>query len=202
MSQPKSLKIGLTGSIGSGKSTVAAVMEVLGVPVYYADAAAKLLMEKDPQLRSLLIAQFGENTFVSGLLNRDYLAREVFDNEEKLSLLNSLVHPVTISDAQDWMARQTAPYAIKEAALIFESGSNKYLDYIIGVQAPRDLRIKRVMERDSVSQRQVEKRMENQMDDNEKMRLCDYVIINDEQQMILPQVIAIHEELIRLSHAR
>lgn len=194
------LKIGLTGGIGSGKTTVARVLEVLGIPVYYADEAAKDLMNKNELLKQQLIFHFGEATyFEDGQLNRKHLSSIVFANKEKLELLNSLVHPVTIADAQQWFSKQTSPYVVKEAALLFESGSAEGLDYVIGITAPATLRIKRVMDRDHVTAEEVKRRMANQLDDGIKMKLCDFVLQNNEQQLLLPQVIQLHEKLISRS---
>ncbi len=194
------LKIGLTGGIGSGKTTVAKVLEVLGIPVYYADEAAKELMNKNELLQQQLIFHFGNDTYLpNGTLNRKHLSSIVFANKEKLELLNSLVHPVTIADAQQWFSKQTAPYVVKEAALLFESGSAEGLDYVIGVTAPATLRIKRVMDRDHVTAEEVKRRMANQLDDGIKMKLCDFVLQNNEQQLLLPQVVQLHEELISRS---
>lgn len=193
------LKIGLTGGIGSGKSTVAAIFEVLGIPVYYADEASKRLMTENEELKSSIINHFGEEVYSDGFLNRKFLAGKVFNDIKKIELLNSLVHPVTIKDAAGWIEKQTAPYIIKEAALIFESGSNKYLDYVIGVEAPESLRIQRTTDRDHISAQQVEYRMSKQMNEAEKMQLCDYVIVNDEQQMVIPQVLALHEKFLKMA---
>lgn len=193
------LKVGLTGGIGSGKSTVAKVFEILGIPVYYADDSAKILMQTNELLKQQLIFHFGNETYLNGKLNRSHLSSIVFNDKEKLALLNSLVHPVTIADAEDWFSRQTSPYVIKEAALLFESGAADGLHYIIAVTAPETLRIKRVMDRDSVKADEVKKRMTNQIDESIKNRLSDFVVVNDEQQMILPQVLKIHEELINRS---
>ncbi len=190
------LKIGLTGGIGSGKSTVARIFESLGVPVYYADAAAKRVMEEDPDLRAALIHHFGAACFENGVLNRNYLSGLVFNNPEKLDLLNSLVHPATIKDAEQWMQQQTTPYAIKEAALIFESGAQEHLDQVIGVTAPVALRIQRTMQRDGSTREAVQARMERQLSDSIKMKLCDHIIHNDEQQALLPQVLALHKKLL------
>lgn len=187
------LHIGLTGGIGSGKSTIAKVFETLGIPVYYADDASKKLMNEDIELKKQIIRYFGEASYTDNQLNRSYIASVVFADKTKLELLNSLVHPATIRDAKRWMKEQNTPYAIKEAALIFESGSAEGLDYIIGVFAPQALRIKRTMDRDNVTKEAVIKRMQNQVDETMKMRLCDFVIYNDEQQLVIPQVLKLHE---------
>jgi len=190
------LKVGLTGGIGSGKSTVARVFEVLGIPVYYADDAAKRLMNEDLLLKAQLIGSFGEETYLDGKLNRKYLSSLVFNDEKKLALLNSMVHPATLRDSEQWMQQQKTIYAIKEAALIFESGARQQLDYVIGVYAPATIRMQRVMNRDGISRAEVKARMEKQINEEIKMRLCDYVITNDEQDLVIPQVIKIHEDLI------
>jgi dephospho-CoA kinase len=192
------LRIGLTGGIGSGKSTVAKVFEVLGIPVYYADEAAKRIMNEDEQLKHQIIQHFGVNAYKHNQLDRQYLAGQVFENKEKLELLNSLVHPATIRDSEQWMRKQTTPYAIKEAALIFESGTQDQLDYVIGVSAPAPLRILRAMKRDGSSRDQVLARMSKQIQEVIKMRLCDFIIYNDEQQAVIPQVIKLHNTLLSL----
>ena len=193
------IKIGLTGGIGSGKSTVAQIFEVIGIPVYYADAASKRLMNEDDELKNKIKNTFGEESYTNDVLNRKYLSDIVFNDPERTKLLNSIVHPATIKDAAAWMQMQSAPYGIKEAALIFESGSNKDLDYVIGVKSPAELRIIRAMVRDNISAAQVQSRIDRQMDEEEKMRLCDYVIVNDEHQMLIPQVLALHEVFLKLS---
>jgi dephospho-CoA kinase len=193
------LKIGLTGGIGSGKSTAAKIFELLGIPVYYADDAAKKLMNEDEVLKAAIQKQFGEAAYKNGKLNREFLAATVFNNESQLALLNRLVHPATIAHAEKWMQQQTAPYAIKEAALIFESGSGEHLDYIIGVYAPAALRIQRTMNRNSISREAVLQRMSKQIDERIKMRLCDFVLVNDEQQLLIPQVLQLHEKLLSLT---
>jgi dephospho-CoA kinase len=190
------LKIGLTGGIGSGKTTIAQVFEALGIPVYYADAAAKNLMNQDPELKKQIIAAFGPETYKEGNLDRSYLAKQVFSDTEKLSRLNSIVHPATLRDAEAWMNKQKTPYAIKEAALIFEAGLEKYFDYVIGVSAPESLRLERVQQRDQASPENVLQRMQQQMDEKEKISRCDFVIINDGMQAVLPQVLALHETLL------
>lgn len=189
------LKIGLTGGIGSGKTTVAQIFEVLAIPVYYADQAAKDLMNQDPELKKQIISAFGEEVYKEGVLDRSYLGGMVFADAEKLSLLNSFVHPVTIRHASSWMQNQKTSYAVKEAALIFEAGLENFFDYIIGVTAPESLRLQRVMKRDHSSKESVLQRMALQMDEKEKISRCDFVIINDEKQALLPQVLEIHKTL-------
>jgi len=193
------LRIGITGGIGSGKSTVARIFGVLGIPVYYADGAAKRLMNEDPRLIEQIIQHFGSNAYEDGKLNRSYISSMVFNNKEKLDLLNSIVHPATIRDSDDWMKLQNAPYVLKEAALIFESGSQQGLDYVIGVSAPAPLRIHRAMKRDGISRAEVTARMTRQIQETIKMRLCNFIIINDEQTMLIPQVITLHNKLMELS---
>jgi dephospho-CoA kinase len=191
------LKIGLTGGIGSGKTTVAHIFEVLGIPVYYADDAAKRLMNEDENLKQQIIEHFGEESYTDGKLNRSYLATVVFSDVEKTKLINSIIHPATIADAELWMNKQTAPYAIKEAALIFEANAEKQLDLVIGVQSPLPLRMQRVMQRDDITEEAVIARMQKQMDETEKMNRCDFIIKNDEKELLIPQVIALHEKLLQ-----
>ena len=192
------LRIGLTGGIGSGKSTVARIFEVLGIPVYKADDEAKRLMTKDATLRSNIISSFGKASYTNDILNRKYLSEQVFNDSEKIKLLNSLVHPATLKDAAEWMEKQKAPYVIKEAALIFESGSEKMLDYVIGVKAPLALRIERTIKRDNVTSDEVQARIDLQIDEEEKLHLCDYIIVNDEKQMLIRQVLALHENFLKV----
>ncbi|MFI5133780.1 MAG: dephospho-CoA kinase [Chitinophagales bacterium] len=192
------LRVGLTGGIGSGKSTVVQLFEVLGISVYYADDAAKQLMNADASLKTAIRKNFGEETYKNDELDSQYLASIVFNDPGKLELLNSLVHPVTISDAEQWIKKQKTPYIIKEAALLFESGAAEQLDYVIGVYAPEDLRIKRAMDRDGVSREEVMKRLSRQMDEETKMKRCDFIIANDEQQLIIPQVLELHNKLLLL----
>jgi dephospho-CoA kinase len=194
------LKIGITGGIGSGKSTVTGIFRVLGIPVYDADTRAKQLMNEDAALKAALSSAFGADMYTDGRLNRSKLAAIVFNDEVKLAQLNAIVHPAAIKDADTWMMQQQdAPYALKEAALIFESGSQQGLDYVIGVFAPPALRLQRVMLRDGITKEQVQARMSKQVNDSIKMRLCDFTIINDEQQLVIPQVLALHEKLFKLS---
>lgn len=193
------IKVGITGGIGSGKSTVAKVFEVLGIPVFYADKRAKILMDEDGVLKEKIQESFGKDTYPYGKLDRKHLSSIVFTDAKKLALLNSIVHPATIKDADNWMQQQTTPYAIKEAALIFESGAQEYLDYVIGVYAPAAVRIQRVIKRDKVTAEEVITRMNKQLEESIKMKLCDFVITNDEQQLLIPQVLKIHEQLLMVN---
>ncbi len=187
--------IGLTGGIGSGKSVVAKVFATMGIPVFNADDEAKRIMQTSPVLKEKLIQQFGSSIYNEFGLQKEKLASIVFNDPVQLQLLNAIVHPVTIQAAKDWAAKQQSPYVIKEAALIFESGSAEGLFKVIGVTAPLSLRIHRVMQRDGISKDQVEARMRNQIADTIKMRLCDFVIHNNNQQMVIPQVLAIDKAI-------
>ncbi len=186
------LKIGLTGGVGSGKTTVSKIFASLGVPVFYADDIAKKIMNEDHLLKQEIINLFGEEAYTN-TLNRKHIAEIVFKDAFKLEQLNALIHPRTIAAANQWMQQQTTPYIIKEAALMFEAGAATNLDYVIGVYAPQYLRIQRVMKRDKFTRAQVLERINNQIDETIKMKLCDFVITNDEQQAVLPQVIALHK---------
>jgi dephospho-CoA kinase len=193
------LRIGLTGGIGSGKTIVAKVFETLGVPVYYADDATKRLMKTDEKLKASVIANFGEESYKNGEPDRKYIASIVFNDREKLELLNSLTHPATIHDAEKWFENQSAPYCIKEAALLFESGANVHLDKVIGVSAPQRVRIERVVQRDGVTADEVMKRLNRQMDEEAKMARCDFIIVNNGEQLVIPQVVELHEKLLEIA---
>ena len=190
------MNIGLTGGIGSGKSTVAKIFETLGIPVYYADEAARTLMNSDSEVITAVKKKFGEESYNNGELNRSYIASIVFNDAHKLDVLNSITHPATIAHAKKWMQQQNAPYTIKEAALIFEAGSSEGLDYVIGVYAPQALRLRRVIDRDKTTREEVVKRMNRQINEEMKMKLCDFVITNDEQHLVIPQVVALHEKFL------
>jgi len=189
------IRVGLTGGIGSGKSTVARILETLGIPVYYADDAAKQIMNTDEGLKQEIRKHFGDASYVDDRLDRKYLAGIVFKNAEKLELLNSLIHPVTIRHSEDWFSRQKAPYAVREAALLLESGASARLNFIIGVYAPQALRIQRVIKRDGLSVEEIKSRMSRQINEEMKMKLCDAVIRNDEQELVIPQVLEVDERL-------
>ena len=172
------------------------MFEVLGIPVYYADAEAKKIMNTDAALKKDLVQLFGDNTYTpEGTLNRSFMAGLVFNNPEKLAQLNAIVHPVVKRKGEEWMAQQTAPFAIHEAALIFEAGVAERLDFVIGVSAPLSLRLKRTMDRDGSPREDILKRMNQQITESVKMKLCDAVIINDEQEALIPQVLLLYKTL-------
>lgn len=193
------LKVGLTGGIGSGKSTVAKIFQTLGIPVFDADAVAKSIMHTNTSVKAGVIEAFGEAAYRDGELNRKFIADIVFKDPFQLEILNSIVHPATMQAAEEWFQQQEAPYVIKEAALLFEAGSAAGLDLVIGVTAPQHVRIHRVMQRDGVGRQEVLTRMGRQIEDTIKMRLCDVVIKNDGVQALLPKVLALHEDLLKQS---
>lgn len=184
------IKVGVTGGIGSGKSLICKIFSVLGVPVFDADSAAKRLMATDATLIAAIRSEFGSEAYhADGTVNRGYLAGQVFNDVQRLAALNALVHPVAIRAGEEWAQRQHAPYSIKEAALLFESGSFRLNDYTILVTAPAAIRIARVVQRDGITAEQVRARMDRQWPDEEKARLADFTIVNDGKQAVIPQVL-------------
>ncbi len=196
------LQVGITGGIGSGKTTVCKIFETLGIPVYYSDERAKWLIENDRELIFGIKALLGEQAYdADGHYNRPYVAKQVFTDKAKLQALNGLVHPAVFKDSQSWQQSQLeASYSLKEAALIFESGNYRLLDKVIVVTAPRALRIERVVKRDGTSATAVEDRMNAQWPQEEKVKLADFLIHNDGKQPLIPQVIQIHRVLTNLSY--
>ncbi|HEY0769039.1 MAG TPA: dephospho-CoA kinase [Sphingobacteriaceae bacterium] len=195
------LKIGVTGGIGSGKTTVCKIFEVLDVPVFYADDAAKTVMITDEILISGIRQQFGDAAYsASGVLNRKYLADIVFNSKMELEKLNSLVHPAVFRAFDIWVNdHKNSPYVIKEAALLFESNSYKLCDYTILVKSPAQLRIQRVMARDSVVQSEVELRMNKQFNDEKKEAMADFIITNNEKELVVPQVLKLHSKFLTMT---
>lgn len=192
------LRVGLTGGIGTGKSTVALIFELLAVPVYDADAMAKKLMEEDEDLISAIKEEFGNETYMGGKLNRQLLAERVFNNEPLLAKLNAIVHPAVAEHFTNWTTEYSSGYILKEAALLFETGSYHDLDYVILVQSPLDLRIKRIKNRDPQrSAEQILSIIERQMPFAEALGLADFVINNDEAHLLIPQVLQLQNKLIK-----
>lgn len=198
----KPIQIGITGGIGSGKSLVCRIFQALEVPVYDADSRAKSVMTTDGILITQIQKEFGVLSYrENGEVNREYLAEAVFNNPERLHVLNKLVHPRVKIDYEHWlMQHQSQPYVVKEAALLFESASYILLDKIVVVYAPEPLRIQRVVTRDiHRNEDQVKEIIRNQMNDEEKRRRADFVIINDESELVIPQVLQLHEQFLKLN---
>ncbi len=204
MSKSRPLLVGITGGIGSGKSTVCKLFSLLGVPVYTADDRAKWLMNHDSPLKEKILAAFGSESYLSnGELNRAYLAASVFSNPEKVAALNALVHPAVRKDFMDWVSQQTATYLIKEAALLFETGAAKELDCVINVSSPLRVRMARVLLRDPHrTEEQVNQIIDQQLPDEEKNERADFSIKNTDNKLLLPQVIALHEQLLRKAESQ
>ena len=193
------LKIGLTGGIGSGKTTVAQVFEKLGTPVFYADIEAKKCIQEDAGLIKQLKAIFGNDIYVDRKLQKDRLASIIFNDNSALQTVNRLVHPAVQRVFEEWCAAQNTTYVLKEAAILFESGSDKELDQIICVSAPNDLRKQRVMQRDGITEFQVLDRMSKQWEQSRKIELAHFHILNNEKQLLIPQVLEVHSLLLKQS---
>lgn len=192
-------KIGLTGGIGAGKSTAAKLFEFLGVPVYYADDAAKELMNIDATIREKIISSFGSETYLDNILQRKILAKKVFGNELEIQKLNAIVHPVVFAHFDQWcLERSHLPYIVKEAALIFETILYQKLEKVIHVTAPEELRIARVMLRDGCSKQDVLDRIARQLGEEEKLKRADFILYNDEIHPLIPQVVSLHQKMMQL----
>ena len=197
------LKVGITGGIGSGKSIISRVFQLLGIPVYDSDFRAKWVMQNHPVLRQELLQAFGPEAFdaTTRQLNRTYLAQTVFTNPEKLVLLNSLVHPRVKKDFNDWAdAQRNAPYLLKEAALMYETEAHKQVDKMIVVTAPLSLRLARTLKRDPHrTPADVQAIIDKQLDESEKVKRVNFIISNNNQQLVIPQVLTVHEQLLTLT---
>ncbi|RDK86870.1 dephospho-CoA kinase [Marinirhabdus gelatinilytica] len=187
--------IGLTGGIGSGKTTVAKMFKNNGVPVYIADVEAKLLTNRSKYIKKKVIALLGEKAYREGHLDRKFVANIVFNDTEKLKALNAIIHPRVAQHFSRWIKKQNAPYCIKEAAILFENGGYKQCDQTILVVADRAVRIQRVLQRDNTTVEEIEARMSNQWDDDKKKELADYIIKNTTLEETQKQVDAIHAKL-------
>ncbi len=195
----KKLHIGVTGGIGSGKTVVCKIFETLGYPVFYADDEAKKVMTDDASLVKEIKQYFGENAyFDDGSLNRKFLSDIVFHDTDKLNILNGLVHPATIRAYQEWAEKQQSSLIFKEAALLFESNSYKLSDFNILVTAPVSIRIHRVVKRDNVTEAIVKARMDKQMIDEEKEKLTDFIVVNDDKRAVIPQVLSLNDHFLNL----
>jgi len=195
----RTLQFGITGGIGTGKSFVCNIFKHLNIPVYDADSRAKVLMANNEKVREQIIEAFGAESYVDGQLNRKYLASKVFNDSNEVSRLNAIVHPAVGQDYKQWVEQNSgAPYLLKEAALMFESGSYKFLDGVIYVHAPRDVRIERIKKRDPHrSEEEIKAIMSKQLSEKELKDRSDYIIHNDGEQMLLPQIIDLHQRLLK-----
>jgi dephospho-CoA kinase len=190
------IKIGLTGGIGSGKTTVSKIFQTLGVPVYFADDRSKYLLNNIPLLVSSIKRIFGEQAYENNELNRKYIASIVFNDKSKLSLLNNLVHPAVEQDFKEWCSQHSKkPYIVKEAAILFESNAFKLMNKNILIDAPEETRISRVIARDNSSRDQIEKRISNQWTTDKLKALADFIVINDDKTLILPQILEIDKKI-------
>lgn len=190
------LKIGITGGIGSGKTFVTSVFSRLGVPVYNADDSAKALMNTNSSLINQIKLLFGNESYINDKLNRKYIANQIFNNKTKIKELNNIVHPAVERDFQEWCKKQyECAYILKEAAILFESGSYKTLDKTIVVESPKELRIKRVLEREATTRNEIENRIRNQWPTEKLVALADYIIVNNGKKLILPQIIEIDKKI-------
>jgi len=196
------IRVGLTGGMGSGKTTVAKIFEHLKIPVFYADDQAKEILDNNLKVKENLSEYFGAVLYAEGKLNRALLAEKIFDNPNAIAHVNSVVHPAVADEFSQWCNEQKATYCLKEAAILFETGAYKQLDQNILVTANKDLRIKRVTARNAWSANEIEKRMANQWEDEVKIPLADFVIYNNEKEMLIPQISKIHENLIRTANQR
>jgi dephospho-CoA kinase len=190
------MKLGITGGIGSGKTSVCRVFSVLGIPIFSADPEAQAIMNNDDSIISGINRIAGKDLYPGGILNRGELASLIFNNPDILSSVNSLVHPAVFRQFQEWAEVQTTPYVIMEAAILFESGASKFVDRVATVIAPVEERISRVIKRNKLSREQVMERIRNQMDDEERIKISDYVINNSENEMIIPVILGIHEDIL------
>lgn len=192
------LKLGVTGGIGSGKTTVCKVFSVLGIPVFSADDEAKKIQESDRDLQLKINSFAGKDLFPEGKLDRPELARLIFSNKELLEKVNSVVHPAVFRTFREWFREQNAPYSIMEAAILFESGAFKMMDRIATVVTPMEERIERLVRSKKLSMEQIIERIKNQIDDESRITRSDFLIFNSENEMIIPAILGIHEEMIKL----
>jgi dephospho-CoA kinase len=189
--------IGITGGIGSGKSTIAKVFTSMGYPVYNSDTRAKELINSNEKLINSIKLSFGDDLYNSQGLDRKKMASIVFNNPEKLELLNSIIHPAVGKDFEDWVDSRNTSFVLKEAAILFETGIYKSLDKTILVSALQETRIKRVMKRDNTTQEEVLSRMKNQWSEEKKTKLADYVIDNSGNELVIPQILQIIEQILK-----
>ncbi len=189
------LLIGITGGIGSGKSMVCRLFECLDIPVYYADSRAKWLTNHDPEIRERVTALLGAETYdSSGQYNTRFVASRVFNNAPLLKELNAIIHPVVLRDTKDWVARHAGvPYVVKEAAIMAKASQANAVDYVVVVEAPVELRIQRILQRDKRTEQEIRSIMERQVSDESRRGIADYIVHNDDASELIPQVLHLHE---------
>lgn len=196
MSNHHRLKLGVTGGIGSGKTSVCKVFRVLGVPVFSADYSARKIIDSDTGIREVINSIAGKDLYSSGSLDRTALATLIFNDNSLLMKVNSVIHPAVFEHFAEWEKEQPYPYVIMEAAILFESGASKLVDKIATIVAPVEERMNRVINRNKLTRSQVMERMNNQMDDESRVRMSDYVIYNSENDMIIPAILKLHDEIL------
>ncbi len=189
------IKVGVTGGIGSGKSTVCKILECLGVPVFRADEEGRQLLSEDKEIQKKVGALFGDTILTNGKPDRKKIAAIVFADEGKLKQLNAIIHPAVKASFTNWLKKQAGNLIVEEAAILFENGAYKDFDKMVLVTAPEELRIKRVTERDHVSAEEVKRRMKNQWSDEEKAAKADHILMNDEERMLMPKVLELVSKL-------
>lgn len=190
------LRVGVTGGIGSGKSTISRVFEKLGMPVYYSDPRAKMLMNNNPAIEAGMKAIFGDEAYIDGELNTAYVASRMFADEELVRQVNALVHPIVFEDFVRWVekyGREGIPYVILESAILFESGFDRYTDYVLNVNAPIEERVARASSRDGSDSAQIRERMSHQISDSRRAERSDFTIVNSDHDMVLPRILELHK---------
>lgn len=192
-------RLGVTGGIGSGKTTVCRIFKVLGIPVFVADTVARELMQNDQDIRTELKQITGNDLYISGSLDRKELARLIFNRPDLLRRVNAAVHPSVLRRFDEWASEEVAPYVIMESAILFEAGADTLLDRVVTISAPVEERIARVMGRNDLSREEVIGRINNQLEDEEREEQSYYVINNSDNEMIIPEILKIHEDMLRLS---
>lgn len=192
-------RLGVTGGIGSGKTTVCRIFRVLGVPVFVADVEARQLMNNDPYVRQEINAITGKDLYTTGELDRKELARLIFNRPELLQRVNAVVHPAVLRIFDDWASKQEVPYVIMEAAILFEAKADMFVDRVASISAPVEERIGRVMGRNELSREEVMERIKNQLEDDEREEQSYYVINNADNEMIIPEILKIHDDMLRLA---
>ncbi len=194
------IKVGVTGGIGSGKTTVCNIFKVLGVPIYNSDIEARRLIDNHKEIISKVSSLFGDDIYQNGQLDRKRVGELVFKNKDLLEKLNAIVHPHVAFHFESWIKEKLhCKFIIKEAAILFESGGNKQVDKVITVAAPEELRIKRVMDRDNITNKEVMRRIKKQLSDDEKIKMSDYVIYCNNEKLVIPQVLNIYQEVLKMS---